>query len=144
MISCDAEIPLLHLLPLLQRNIDLSETHKKFGVTKSQLFIILVLHFRENATMSEIARYISSSKEQATRAVAALYDNGLIERYEDPSNRTHVYIRLTEAGKAHMRRLIQEFCSEISARLTSSLEDDDIQKLNSAVQTAVEILSKVK
>lgn len=140
----DDEVPLLHLLPLLQRIISLTETHKKFGVTKSQIIIFIVLHYRESVTMSEIAQCISSSKEQATRAVAALCDNGLVERYEDPSNRTHVYIRFTAAGKAYIQQLMQGFRAEITSRLTSSLEDDDIQKLNSAVQTAVDILSKVR
>ena len=43
-----------------------------------------------------------------------------------------------------MQRLIQEFRTDIYNRLTSSLEDDDIHKLNQAVLTTVEILGKVK
>ncbi|MDO5445855.1 MAG: MarR family transcriptional regulator [Eubacteriales bacterium] len=142
--TCEDEIPLLHLLPLLQRIIGLTETHRKFGVTKSQIVIFIVLHYRESVTMSEIAKYISSSKEQATRAVAALCDNGLVERYEDPGNRTHVYIRFTGTGKTYMEQLIREFRTDIFERLASSLDEDDIQNLNQAVMTTVEILSKVK
>ena len=144
MASSDDEVTLLHLLPLLQRIIGLTETHKKFGVTKSQIMIFFVLHYRGSVTMSEIAQCISSSKEQATRAVAVLCDNGLVERYEDPSNRTHVYIRFTESGKANMQRLIHEFRTDIYNRLTSSLDDDDIRKLKQSVLTTVEILGKVK
>lgn len=142
--TCDDEITLLHLLPLLHRIIGLTETHRKFGITKSQAIIFFVLHYRDGITMSEIARYISSSKEQATRTVAALCDSGLVERYEDPRNRTHVYIRFTEAGRENMQRLVQEFRTDIYNRLTASLNDDDIQKLNQAVRTSVEILGKVK
>ena len=142
--TCDDEIMLLHLLPLLHRIIGLTEAHKKFGITKSQAIVFFVLHYRDGITMSEIAKYISASKEQATRTVAALCDNGLVERYENPNNRTHVYIRFTEAGRENMQRLIQEFRTDIYNRLTSSLEDDDIHKLNQAVLTTVEILGKVK
>lgn len=142
--TCDDEIPLLHLLPLLHRIIGLTETHREFGVTKSQIIIFVVLHYRGSVTMSEIAKYISSSKEQATRAVAALCDNGLVERYEDPHNRTHVYIRFTWAGKVYMEQLNRKIRTDIFERLTSSLDDGDIQDLNQAVRTTVEILSKVK
>ena len=142
--SCDDEITLLHLLPMLQRIIGLTETHKKFGVTKSQLMIFFVLHYRGSVTMSEIAQCLSSSKEQATRAVAALCDNGLVERYEDPSNRTHVYIRFTENGEKNMQQLMKEFRTNIYNRLTSSLDDEDIQKLKQSVLTTIEILGKVK
>jgi len=142
--TCDDEISLLYLLPLLHRIIGLTETHKKFNITKSQAIVFFVLHYRDGITMSEIAKYISASKEQATRTVAALCDNGLVERYENPSNRTHVYIRFTEAGRENMQRLIQECSTDIYNRLTSSLDDDEIKKLNQAVLTTVEILGKVK
>ena len=142
--TCDDEITFLHLLPLLHRIIDLTETHRKFGITKSQAIIFFVLHYRDGITMSEIAKYISSSKEQATRTVAALYDNGLVERYENPNNRTLVYIRFTEAGREEMQRLVQEFRTDIYNRLSTSLDDEDIQKLHQAVLTTVEILGKVK
>ena len=142
--TCDDEIPLLHLLPLLHRIIGLTETHRKFGITKSQAIVFFILHYRDGITMSEIAKYISSSKEQATRTVAALCDNGLVERYENPNNRTHVYIRFTEAGREEMQRLVQEFRTDIYNRVSSSLDDEDIQKLHQAVLTTVEILGKVK
>lgn len=138
------EITLLHLLPILQRIISLTDTHKKFGITKTQITIFLILHYKGSMTMSEVAQFISSSKEQATRAVAVLCDNGLVERYEDHDNRTHVFIRLTEIGKEHLQQLISKLREEIAKRLSSSLDEEEIQRLNQAVNTTVEILNKVK
>ena len=138
------EVTLLHLLPILRRIIGLTDTHKQFGITKSQIIIFIVLHYRGSVTMSEVAQYISSSKEQATRAVAVLCDNGLIERFEDAGNRTHVLIRLTEQGKAHLQRLIAKLRSEVAERLAASLDEEEIHELNQAVNTVVTLLGKVK
>ena len=140
----EKETELLHLLPLLYRLICLTEAHKKFGITKSQMIIFIVLYYREGVTMSEIARYISSSKEQATRAVASLCDNGLVERCEDAANRTRVLIRFTEDGRNYMRQLVSWLRTDISQKLSASLSTDDLQRLHQSVQTTVEILGKVK
>ena len=94
--------------------------------------------------MSEAAQYISSSKEQATRTVAVLCDNGLVERYEDSGNRTHVFIRLTDKGKEQLQQLISKFRFEIAQRLSASLSEDEIQMLEQSLHTAAVILSKVK
>lgn len=138
------EIPLLRLLPILQRITSLSDLHKKFGVTKSQMIIFLVLHYKESTTMSEIAQYICSSKEQATRAVASLCDHGLVERFEDPANRTHVFIRFTEDGKNMMKQLASQLRADIRSRLSSSLSEEELCELRQSVMNTIEILNKVK
>ena len=137
------EIPLIHLMPLMQRVMSLAELHKKFGITKSQLVIYLVLYYMGSATMTEIAQYISSSKEQATRAVSALCDNGTVERYENRDNRTHVHLRLSDAGLAYIQNIISELRSEVNNRLSSGLSTEDIEKLKESVRTTVEILGKL-
>lgn len=138
------ETPLLRLLPMLQKLVSLSEVHKLFGVTKSQILIFVILHYRGSMTMSEVAKYLSSSKEQATRTVSVLFEQGLIERFEKESNRTHVYIRLTKLGQEFMQRLVDELNFEVSQKLISSLSSEDLETLYQSVHTAVEILNKVQ
>ena len=138
------EIPLLRLLPILQRIVCIADAHKKFGVTKSQMIIFLVLYYRDGVTMSEIARYISSSKEQATRAVATLCDSGLVERYEDPGNRTLVLIRFTDKGRETMHELLLWLRSNVAEKLSASLSEEELVRLHQSVQTTVELLSMVK
>ena len=138
------EQPLLRLLPILSRIIQTADVHKKYGLTKSQIFIFLVLRYKGSMTMSEVAQYISSSKEQATRTVASLCDHGLLERYEDSGNRTHVHIKFTAAGEEYMQQLAEQLKAEISRKLTSCLTEEDIETLRSSVETTIEILSRVK
>lgn len=138
------EVPLLRLLPMMQRIVRLTDAHKQYGLTKSQAVVLIALHYRESVTMTEIAQYLSSSKEQATRTVAGLFDLGLVERFEKPENRTHVYIRFTEAGRDFMQRFGQQLRAEIAKRLEESLTGEEIEQLRRSVQTSVDILSKVK
>lgn len=140
----DEDLPLLHLLPILQRIISLTGVNKKFGLTKSQTIIFIVLHYRGSMTMSEAAQYISSSKEQATRAVAVICEQGLVERFENPDNRIHVYIRFTEKGEEYMRQLLKQLHTDVSEKLRSSLTEKELSALRTSVQTTVDILNKVK
>ena len=78
MIYTDEEVPLLYLLPILQRIVRLTDAHKEYGLTRSQVIVLVALCTRESVTMSEVAQYMSSSKEQATRAIAPLCDQGLV------------------------------------------------------------------
>ena len=138
------EVPLLHLLPVIHRVIKLTDAHKRYGLTKTQTVMLIALYYRESVTMGELAQYISSSKEQATRAVAALCDNGLVERFENPENRTHVYIRFTDKGREFMRQLSKMLRAQIDERLALSLTEDELAALRQSVRTSIEILSKVK
>ena len=142
--GCGEDIPLLPLLPLLMRVVKLADTHKQYGMTKQQMIVLLTLYRRDCATMGEIAQYMSSPKEQATRVVASLFDDGLVERFEIPENRTHVYVRLSDNGRSFMKEFITEFRSEFSMKLRSSLSSEEVGLLHSSVKTAIELLSKVK
>ncbi len=115
----ETAITLLEAMTLLQGIVLSAIDRKQFVFTRSQLSIITVLAMEGELTMKRVARYIASSQEQATRAVAPLADAGYVERRTDPENRTRVYIRLTETG----RQLVEETQSAITANLTEKISD---------------------
>jgi len=88
----DRDFSLLKLMPMIQKVILSCWDREKYPYTKSQLTLIMALLHKDSLTMKEAASYISSSKEQATRAVAPLVDKGLMERYTDPANRNYIHI----------------------------------------------------
>ena len=138
------EIPLLSALALMQRLLSLSHTKKDYGFTRTQLGICAALLARGTINMSQAADYISASKEQATRAVAPLVDEGLVERFELPDNRTHVYIRLTEKGWQYVQKCRDELQGSAEQKLAASITPAEREALDRAVHTVIEILSKVK
>lgn len=143
-ISCaEEDIPLLRLLPILQRTVRLADAHKKYGLTKSQAIIMIALKYRGSVTMTEVAQYMSSSKEQATRAVATLCDQGLVERFEQQENRTRVFIRFSEVGQKFMEEFESQLREEISKKLESKLSEEEIAALRCSLQTSIDLLNKV-
>ena len=138
------EIPLLAALPLMQKLILSSFNRETFSFTKTQVTIFAVLCSKGSLTMKEVAAYIASSKEQATRAVAPLVDAGYVERYTDPENRTRIHIRLTSAGEAFMEERRAEFRANIARRLDAYITQEERQRLSDSLETVIAILSKVQ
>ena len=140
---CD-NTQLLALLPLISKTVLSVSNLRQAGYTKSQLLILSVLSRRDDLTMGQIAGVLSSSKEQATRAVAPLVDSGLAERYVNPENRTKIHVRLTETGKASMARNNESFVHNLYLLLKEHISDEEMTELKAAVETMIRILSKIE
>ena len=140
----DEDFPLLRLLPLTQRLFSLAQLRRHYGLTKTQITILIALYYRESVTMSRIAEYIASSKEQATRAVAGMVENGLVERWENPENRTRVYVRLTETGRTYLEKCRDELHTQLREKVDTALLPEEKAQLHDALETVVTLLNKVQ
>ncbi len=69
-------------------------------ITRSQRMVLLSLAAEDRLSMGQIAACLTSSREQASRAVSALESAGLVTRSPDPDNRTRVLVALSDAGAA--------------------------------------------
>lgn len=138
------EVPLMTALPLFQRLAMSGFNSKHFRFTKTQFLIFSALALSESLTMSEVAEYISSSHEQATRALAPLVTMGYVERFVSTENRTKVHVRLTDAGRVFIRELRSDYYGTLKKRLDSSLSEEDEKRLHDAVETVIEIMKKIK
>ena len=140
----DEEIPLLAAVPMMQRIVYSCRDKSRFPYTRTQLYIFTMLSLRGSVTMKQVAEFISTSREQATRAVAPLVDDGYVERYTLPDNRLHVHLRLTEKGQAYFSQLVDDLSSRINDKLDQLLSDDDKADLKSAVHTIIRVLGNVE
>ena len=138
---CD--VPLLMALPLLYKQVMSSADLKQYGLTKTHIIILSSLGLRGTLRMSQIAEYISSSKEQATRAVAVLVDEGYVERLHDTENRTRIYVRLTEAGGAFLDRWREEMVKRLYHSLNDNVTPEEQEELQAAARSMIRILSKL-
>ena len=134
---------LLALLPLISRTVVSASGLRGFGYTKTQFLIIAALSSRGDLTMKQVAGYISSSKEQATRAVAPLVDDGLVERYVDPVNRTRIHIRLTQKGCALVNAYKAHFFQNLQTMMCDKVTKEEKLELKQAVETIIRVLSKI-
>lgn len=138
------KLPLLRLIPLTHRLLKLEDALKEFDLTKSQLYILAALYYRGCLTMTQVSESISSSKEQATRAVAPLVENGYIKRFELEKDHKHVYIELTDAGHQTIEAVRSQVISRFHERLDNAVSEEEKQQLIEALHTVISILNKVK
>lgn len=139
----ERDFSLLRIMPMLLNVILSCWERAKYPYTKSQLTLILTLLWKDSLTMKEAASYISSSKEQATRAVAPLVEHGLVERYTDPSNRNYVHIRLTENGRALVLEMLGSLYNNINKLFDQSISNEEKLELRDALRDCIRILDKV-
>ena len=139
----DRDFSLLRLMPMIQKVILSCWDREKYPYTKSQLTLIMALLQKDSLTMKEAASYISSSKEQATRAVAPLVDKGLMERYTDPANRNYVHIQLTATGRMLVMEMLDSLYDNINKLLDQAISNEEKLALRDSLMESIRILNKV-
>lgn len=139
----DLDSPLFLLLPLISRLFTQDAHRPQPHLTKAQTLILLALASRGSLHMSQIASFLGSSKEQATRAVAPLADAGLVERFAQPENRTKVFLRLTPDGMQQVEGLHAQFSAQLRARAQDALNEQELQQLRASAETLIRLLSKL-
>lgn len=140
----EKDLSLMTILPMIQSIVLNCWDRENFPYTKSQVILFSVLLNRDSATMKEIAVFLSCSKEQATRVVAPLVDDGLAERYVDPGNRNFIHIRLTNAGREYVLNQRGKLHHNLEQLLDTSLSEDERQLLFDSLHTAIGLLKKVR
>lgn len=137
------DFSLLRLMPMIQKVILSCWDREKYPYTKSQLTLFMALLQKDSLTMKEAASYISSSKEQATRAVAPLVDKGLMERYTDPTNRNYVHIQLTDTGRMLVLEMLDSLYDNINKLLDQAISNEEKLALRDSLVESIHILNKV-
>ncbi|MBQ9045114.1 MAG: MarR family transcriptional regulator [Oscillospiraceae bacterium] len=135
--------PVFSLMTLLSRLVLTPRAHKDYGCTRMQLAVLSALALRGLLNMSQIAEFIGASKEQATRAVAPMVEAGYVERSVPEENRTHVDIRLTDAGRDLVRGYYRDMEVRIQDRIDAALTQEEHTQLRDALETATTLLMKV-
>ena len=125
----------------LVRNILYSDYgRKKAKYSKTQIAVLAALYWQNEMCMSQFAELIATPRPQMTRSIIPLVNDGLVERFEDNSNRKMVYIRLTESG----RHFVRDYLRNRFDTLRNKLSEAEAEKLTEAAKTIVEILKKTR
>ncbi|MBS7007726.1 MarR family winged helix-turn-helix transcriptional regulator [Anaerostipes sp.] len=136
-------VSLFEIFPLCRELIFSSMDMKELNLTKSQLSILFALEVKPGLTMSKLSKYIASSKEQTTRAVAPLVKEGFVERYIEEENRRYVYIRLSDKGMCMIQEAKQSFINHLKLSF-GRLPKEDLNELKQAAETTLRILKKLE
>lgn len=111
------------------------------NLTGTQRLVLLTSLFSGRMTMTQLSEAIVCSKEQATRAVTPLVQQGLLCRSYNPDHRIHVYIQLTDRGTALLHRQLEHSTAALRARF-SALSNTQQQELMDAFSTIYQFLTQ--
>ncbi len=116
---------------------------KRFPFTKTQLNIFTLLEMEGDLSMKQIAQFLATSQEQATRTVAPLANAGYVERITDLSNRTRINIHLTDSGKQILDDSRKVMLEKLSEKINNSISPEDKKVLCTDVSPMVTMLKKI-
>ncbi len=133
---------LMEIFPIVQKLLLNTIDLHSITLTRAQILILFVLSGKDSLNMSQIATYLASSKEQATRAVAPLVKEGYVSRFHKENNRKKVYICLTEKGANFIHQEKQLIRSRLSDQF-NALSLDDQMTFQTAVDDILHILKKL-
>lgn len=137
---------LTDLMPMVYRisrsfNQDLA-SDDLLNLPPSQIYTLLALQKQGVMNMTQLAAHQLITRQQLTKIIDALVEKKLVKRKDNPANRRHVLIQLTEQGSRFMEHIIFSKPSNIS-RILGSLVEDDAQRFLKAIVTIKEVLAKL-
>ena len=117
------------------------QLHAQFGLTAGTRSILLLLHYRGQLTLSEIARDRAVSRQFIQRIAAPLIVKGIVATVANPANRRSSKLELTEDGKAVVALILRRE-EPIREAIKKAIATDEITialnvltKLDAAVQS---------
>jgi DNA-binding MarR family transcriptional regulator len=134
----------LLLFPLLRRLVKGDPNDPARVPFKNQSYHVLrMLETKGPLPMSAIGRHLAVAKQNMTKLIDKLINQGLVERRNDPKDRRVVNIVITEKGTVSLKenRLALK---KIIRKNLSELGSEDIRSLDSAFQTISAVVSKLK
>ena len=114
-----------------------------YDLTRTQQHILLALEVAKTLSMSHLASMISTSNEQATRAVAQLVDKGYIRRKHSVSNRRIINIQLTDEAQGLLKVMKNDMHEDMINKF-ARISDEEMEKMYQALIDIDDVLRKVE
>ncbi len=116
---------------------------REIKFSRHQFYTLLALGGRESMTMGRVAESLAASREQATRVVASLVEEGYVERFYDETNRKRVYVRLTPKGRSFIEKEKDYVKRQLESRL-AHLSEAELDEFLTCLSRLKVILKKVE
>ena len=123
---------------ILRHALDFRELH----LTRQQFYTLMALAGQKSLTMGQVAENMVVSREQATRIVAPLVEEGYVERCSDDSNRKLVLVHLTKKGRDFINREKDYVRKQLENRF-ENLSQEEMERFLKSVSDLKEILEKI-
>ena len=134
---------IIHILPHWHYKIETSikQIQKNKNITYETYFCLLILKKGGLVKMSEIARDLRLSKQQATQMIDKLYQHGMIDRQDDPQDRRSILIGINDKGKQFLIDNPLD-TSPLQEQIQTHLTADEQTEFNQAIETLLRLFRK--
>ena len=125
---------------LLRRH--LIETNQfRFNSHGFSMLYTLQKYKNQPVTMTQFADVMGITKQQLTKLVNDLEEQGYVRRLHSETNRRQVYIEITDIGTAHLEKMLGEVIHEI-IRSLDGFDAEDKKKIIESSQTLSELFRR--
>ncbi|MBS5368025.1 MAG: MarR family transcriptional regulator [Longibaculum muris] len=134
---------IIHILPHWHYKIERSikQKQKNKNISYETYFCLLILKKGGLVKMSEIARDLRLSKQQATQMIDKLYQHGMIDRQDDPQDRRSILIGINDKGKQFLIDNPLD-TSPLQEQIQTHLTADEQAEFNQAIETLLRLFRK--
>jgi DNA-binding MarR family transcriptional regulator len=121
-----------------------SNLRHQFGLSIGRFSLLMILHrySESELTPSDLAQRAAVTRATVTGLLDGLEEDGLVERQAHSTDRRRVALKLTEAGKAFIAKLIPAYAPRLSAVANGLSEKERRQflRLLDKIQLGLETL----
>ena len=132
---------LLALMPFYHKHI-MKTGFFISGIQAAQNRVLGVLMKAGTLPVSEIGRRLYISKPYMTALIDTLIEGGFVERQPDLADRRVINITITDQGKRHLKQSVTLYKNELKT-LLAGLDDTDLEKLYTSLESLKAILAKI-
>ncbi len=134
----------LFLFPLLKRLFNGESSDPALESLRNQTYHILrILERKGSLTLSAIGKQLFIAKQNMTKLIDRLMNDGLVDRKNDAADRRIINIIITEKGREFLKEKKQGL-KRIVGENISKLSDADIESLDSFLRVIRTIVLKLE
>ncbi|WP_315079075.1 MarR family transcriptional regulator [uncultured Clostridium sp.] len=141
-------------LEILNELIDLSismkkmiirpiETNPIINISRLQMQTLCILAKFKSINMTNLAKELMVTKQQATGIVSNLVNKGYIHREVNPENRKEVLLNNTESG-TEMIRIIKDHTKDKLYKYFDTLTSEDKKKITESLKSIKDTIRKIE
>lgn len=87
-------------LAFLVRRLEAARRRFNFGLERAHYLLLILLEQRNQQSIGELADQVNLDASTITRQIAAMADNGLVEKTDNPNDRRAGFVSITDTGRA--------------------------------------------
>jgi DNA-binding MarR family transcriptional regulator len=115
----------------------------KMSLTTSQMKVLLLFEEKKKFSMGELSVLYSVSVSTMTSMVDRLFQNGILKRERDRTDRRIVLVSLTSKGKKVFTRLV-DVRREVLESFLYTLDENEVKRFNRAMNDAAYFLGRAR